>query len=98
MTKAGRKSDRSKSRPSLSGCWLDLFEKPCLSGTIRRLHGPAQFRDVTCRGSVIVGPGARLVYRGGVLEPGQVVARLRSKLADFELVAVKTPSRQAQRP
>jgi hypothetical protein len=98
MTKAGRKSERSVNRPAPEGCWLDIFEKPCLKGAIRRLHGPAQFPHVQCQGSVIVGPGARVVYRGGTLEPGQVVARLRAKLKDFQLLSLKTPSRQGPRP
>jgi hypothetical protein len=90
MTKAGRKSPRRQPPQAPIACWLDLFERPLLGGTIRRLHGPGEFRDVQCNGSLIVGPGARLVRRDSrsadIIGPGQVVPRLRRTLDHFELL------------
>ncbi len=40
-------------------CWIDVFEKSFLGGTMRRVFGPRQL-DRLSAGSVIVGPAAQL--------------------------------------
>jgi len=78
-----------------TGCWVDLYACACFEGKLRRLFGPARF-TAPSKGSMIVGPGAKLVQsdaKGKVgVGPKQIVAdladpRWRGKLLAMELQA-----------
>jgi hypothetical protein len=62
------------------GCWVDVYEKPWFDGTLRRLHGPAEFNELIHAGSLIVGTGAIVIPRGraGNLKPKQIIPDLTS--------------------
>jgi len=109
MTKAGRKSSGTRGSGSThgpakrvrlpeSGCWVDIYEKAWFGGRLRRLQGPGQYPTGASRrfGSIIVGPGAKVVHldrqRCATLPPRQVVpnlaaGKLRGKLRTFEIVS-----------
>jgi hypothetical protein len=68
----------TKPTANARGCWVDVYEKPWFDGALRRLHGPAEFKDLIRAGSLIVGPGAMVIRRGraGHLKPKQIIPDL----------------------
>jgi hypothetical protein len=78
--------------PTITGCWVDLFDRPAFSGKIRRLFGPANYACIVAPDdpcgfevqSAVIGPGCLLIgYASAartmepvILEPGDSYAQL----------------------
>jgi|GEM_PF-3549241 len=95
--RTSRSRQRVISKPN-EGCWVHIYPQAFFGGKVRRVVGPCVFRQTTgdqALGSIIVGPGARLVSiagpRGKSLSLKRVVPEVRkSPLGDeaegFEIV------------
>lgn len=84
MKRIMRKMDRN--------CWFDTFESDHFLGKMRRHFGPVELESFSA-GSVIVGPGARVVLMGTrrgcevtvMLDPKRLVADLRASMRGIKI-------------
>lgn len=95
---------------SQDGCWVDFFDGPVFSGTMRRLRGPVAFplskRASAPPRSLIVGPDAVVVILGNTkavkLNPNQVLPDLAKiglsgRLDDFRILPSRATAKALAR-